>query len=187
MRLARPLVLALSVVLLAALSLGGAGCGDMDGSKPFAGTSRYQEKTGAYELRLLEPPWVPLTIQGQLIFVVFPSDVINTMLKETDALYTLHINSVGGDPDGALVAARTSSWGSSSPEPVLAVSGAAGVEVSWQEAPTIYHREVFLGTAAGPTFYLHFTAQTPLADDGMVTQMILSFAPRGTSVTGAGK
>ena len=49
---------ALFVCALAALPA--AGCGDIDGgSQPFPGTILYQDPNGAFEFRLLEPPWLP--------------------------------------------------------------------------------------------------------------------------------
>jgi hypothetical protein len=189
MPLVRRLVSRLGVALLASAGiLAASACGDIDGGKvPFAGAARYQEPSGAYELRLLQPPWIPVTISGMTLFVVPPTEVFNTNAKESDMLYSLHILGVGGDPASALAAAATPAWGASSPLPVTALSGAAGLEVSWQEAPGVFHREVFLGTSSGPTFQLHFTAKTSLADDPMITQMILSFAPRGTIVVGGAR
>jgi len=39
----------------------------------------------------------------------------------------------------------------------------------------VFHRDTFLVGKATPTFRLHFTAKTPIADDSMVGQMINSF------------
>jgi len=185
MSLIGPRLLRLGLALLLGIGLG---CGDIDGgNQPFAGTARYQDPTGAFELRLLEPPWLPVTLSGQLTFVVPPNSVPTSTLKETDMLYSLHVIGVGGDPESALAAAMAAnpSVTVTNQRKVTAASGASGVEVAWQEAPTVFHREVFLGTSGGPTFFLHFTAKSPIADDAMITQMVLSFAPRGTIVPGA--
>jgi hypothetical protein len=165
-----------SLLVLAAASCGGVN----GGSEPFAGTTRFVDPGGTYELRLLEPPWVPLMISGQRVFVVPPTDVVSTSATEADALYSLHIAGVQGDPRSALAVAAAALPGvtTSAARDVDAVSGAEGVEVSWQEAPTVFHRDAFLGAPAGPTFLMHFTAKKAIADDSMVTQMILSFAPR---------
>ena len=46
--------------VLVALSAAFAGCGDIDAEQqPFVGTHLYQEPMGAFELRLLVPPWIP--------------------------------------------------------------------------------------------------------------------------------
>jgi hypothetical protein len=186
-------LLHLGLALLVGMGLvGGAavGCGDIDGgNEPFAGTARYQDPMGSFELRLLEPPWLPVTLSGQLVFVVPPNAVLSSTLKESDMLYSLHVIGVGGDPESALAAAMAAnpSVTVTNQRKVTAVSGASGVEVAWQEAPTVYHREAFLGTAGGPTFFLHFTAKGPIGDDAMITQMVISFAPRGTIVPGASR
>lgn len=189
----RPRIGPLGFALCAALGVVGLGavtaCGEIDGSQqPFAGTTRYQDPGGAYELSLLEPPWIPVFTGTETIFVVPPSEVINLSAGEANALYSLHVNGVDGDPAGAMAsAAATSSapWDLSKQRPVKALSGAAGVEVSWQEAAAVFHREVFLnGASAAPTFHLHFTAKKAMADDDMITQMVLSFAPRGTTIAG---
>lgn len=163
------------------------GCGDIDGGQePFAGTTRYQDLQGRFELRLLVPPWIPIPpVTGDVtIFVVMP-DAITTSTQEADARYSLDVTSVDGEPAAALRAAAKSGWPLSEQQPVTTVSGATGVELSWQEGPTVYHREVFLAAPAANTFYLHFTAKKPIASDEMITQMILSFTPRGT-VSGVG-
>ena len=52
-----------------ALSVGLVGCGDINGSDPFAGTVTFVSADQSYHLRLLEPPWIPVTVQGQTLFV----------------------------------------------------------------------------------------------------------------------
>jgi len=159
-----------------------AGCGDIDGTQePFAGTVRYQDLQGRFELRLLVPPWVPIPpVTGDVtIFVVMP-DTITMNSKESDARYSLDVSTVGGDAASALKAAAVGppAWDASHAQPVRTTSGATGVEASWQEGPTAFHREVFLGTASAGTFHLHFTGKKPIAGDEMINQMILSFTPR---------
>jgi hypothetical protein len=178
---------AVTVALVAAL----AGCGDIDGGhEPFAGTSVYQDTSGAYQLRLLEPPWFP-PIAPLTFFFVPPSETLTSVPSETDALYTLHVTGADGDPAGALAASAAAAsppWDLGKQRAVQAVSGAAGAELSWDQgaaAPQRFHREVFLAAPGGPTFHLHFSAKKDIADDGMVTQMVLSFAPRGTTASGS--
>jgi len=184
-RIARPG----AALLLGAGLLASAGCGDVDGgSEPFAGTSRFQDSTGAYEMRLLEPPWVPITINGVTFFAVPPTQVLSINIKETDLLYDLHVTGVGGDAESAFAAAAAAAsppWNTAGKRPVKALSGAQGVELAFQQAPKVFRREVFLGTASGPTFLMDFTSKNPMDDDKMITAMILSFAPRGTIVAGA--
>ena len=58
----------LSVLL--SLAVGLLGCGDVNGNDPFAGTVMYVSTDASYHLRLLEPPWIPVTVQGQTVFLV---------------------------------------------------------------------------------------------------------------------
>jgi hypothetical protein len=173
----RPPALALAALLVSA-----AGCGDIDGSKqPFPGTVLYQDLMGRFEMRLLVPPWIPIPpITGDTTIFVVMSDSVTLASQESDALYSLDVNTVDGSAQAALTAAAKGppAWDLSKQKPVKTTSGAAGAEVSWQESPTVYHREVFLGAATASTFHLHFTAKKPIADDDMITQMILSFTPR---------
>ena len=62
-----------------------AGCGDIDGgSAEFPGTILYQDSEGAFEFRLLEPPWIPPFVLAvtddikQTISVVPPVDATVT-------------------------------------------------------------------------------------------------------------
>jgi hypothetical protein len=164
------------------------GCGDVDGgSQPFAGTTLYLSSAGDYEMRLLEPPWLPLTLNGVTVFLVWPNDTISGEPQESDALYSLHVTSVEGDPAAALALAavdHTASFDLSRRRPVRTLSGAVGFELPWQEGPGVYHRDVFVAAAGTRTYFLHFTGKQPLGDDAGVTQMILSFRPHATMAAG---
>jgi len=165
-----------------------AGCGDINGNhEPFAGTVTYEDLMGRFELRLLVPPWVPIPpVTGDVtIFVVMP-DTISLSSQESDARYSLDVTAVTGTALQAMQAAATPAWDLSKKKPVTTASGATGYEVSWQESASVYHREVFLGAASASTFYLHFTAKKPIADDDMITQMILSFTPKVAVATPVG-
>jgi hypothetical protein len=184
--LAAGLVLPLSLVIGA---LSGAGCGDVDaGAEPFAGTVRYQDPGGEYQLHLLEPPWIPISLQGESVFVVPPSE-IKLESTEADALYSLHVTGLDDEATRALAAAAaaaTPPWDLSRKRTVRTVSGATGAEVSWQEGTTAYHREVFVGAVSSRCYHLHFTAKRPIADESMITQMIVSFSPgMSAALTGA--
>jgi hypothetical protein len=168
------------------------GCGDIDGSKqPFPGTVLYQDLMGRFEMRLLVPPWIPIPpVMGDTTIFVVMSDTVTLASQESDALYSLDVNTVDGNALDALRAAAKGppAWDLSKQRPVKTTSGATGAEVSWQEGPTVYHREVFLGAAAASTFHLHFTAKKPIAEDDMIDQMILSFTPRvAVAPIGAGR
>jgi hypothetical protein len=161
-----------------------AACGDVDGGdQPFAGTVRYQDPAGEYELRLLEPPWFPLVLPTETLFVVPPDNItISVTAQESDALYSLHVIPVDGDATTAMMsaaAAATPPWNLANLRSVKTVSGVSGSELSWQESTAAFHREVFLGGSAVRTFHLHFTAKKAIANDAMITQMILSFTPKG--------
>ena len=86
------------------------------GSAQFPGTILYQDPQGAFEFRLLEPPWIPpfvLTYQDlRLTFsVVPPPDATitadpNVLLAQ--ALYSLQFSQVTGDPVAAMAEVKGS-------------------------------------------------------------------------------
>lgn len=169
---------------LAALSI--AGCGDVDaGSQPFPGTILYQDPMGAFEFRLLEPPWIPpfvVTYLGisETFSVVPPPDATVTTdptILLNEAYYSLQFSKVTGDPAMAMATVvGTIPGGAGVPTNAIeTAAGSSGVEMAWQEATTVYHRDAFLAGSGTPTFRLHFTAVNPIDDDDMVSQMINSF------------
>ena len=162
------------------------GCGDVDGaSESFPGTILYVDPQGAFEFRLLEPPWIPpfvLTYQDlRLTFSVVPPPDATVTADPTillnQALFSLQFSQVTGDPAAAMAEVKGSIPGSSaaSTGTVEAGTGTTGVEMTWQEQEDVFNRDAFLAGQATPTFRLHFTAKTPIADDAMVGQMINSF------------
>jgi hypothetical protein len=156
-----------------------AGCGQVDGgSEPFVGTVLFQDPAGGYTLHLLEPPWIPITVETVTTFVVPPDDA-TVSLQESDALYSLHVDPLAGAPAAALAAttAGLPGAGGAKPQNVRTASGATGVELAWQEAATLFHRDAFLAGPSGQTFRMHFTAKRSIAGDPMISQMIVSFAP----------
>jgi hypothetical protein len=167
------------------------GCGDIDGGQqPFAGTVLYQDIQGQFQLRLLAPPWVavPPVMPGVTIFVVMP-DALTIDSTESDAPYSLDVAVASGDAASALRAAAAAAsppWDLSKQRNVRTASGATGGEIDWQEAGPVYHREVFAGAPTTSAFHLHFSAKTPIADDVMISQMILSFAPKTAAVSPGG-
>ena len=164
--------------------IGGVGaCGDIDGGQPFAGTTLYESPTKSFHLRLLEPPWLPVTLQGETIFVVPSSSAlsISVTAQESDALYSLHVTPQAGD---ALTAFQTSAssqnppWNLSTRQSVTSVGGQSGVDISWQESATVFHREAHIdGASAATSFELRFTSRKSMADDPMIRQMIVGFGP----------
>ncbi len=168
---------------LLALSVGLVGCGDVNGTDPFAGTVMYESADSSYHLRLLEPPWIPITVQSQTLFVV-PSASISLSAKTVsvnDALYTLQVTPRPGNAATAFqnsASTHTPPWDLSTKQTVVATGGQSGVDISWQESATVYHREAHIdGATANSSFELLFTGPQPLADDGMILQMIISFGP----------
>jgi hypothetical protein len=168
---------------LAAISA--VGCGDVDGgSQPFAGTILYEDSGGAFEFRLLEPPWIPPLYVTQLMatFSVVPPANATITTDPTvllaESLYSLQVWPVTGDPATAMASVKGTIPAGAASVPMNAVetaSGNTGVEMAWQEATEVFHRDAFLAGSATPTFRLHFTAQKPIDDDAMVGQMISSF------------
>jgi len=176
-------VTALMVCSITGLSA--AGCGDIDGSTAqFPGTILYVDPKGAFEFRLLQPPWIPpffFPDIAQTFSVVPPPDATVTpdpsiLLKE--ALYSLQFYAVTGDPVTAMTEVKGTIPGGGTAVPtglVETATGSAGVEMAWQENETVFHRDAFLAGTGTPTFRLHFTAQKEITDDNMVGQMISSF------------
>jgi hypothetical protein len=175
---------------LVACSLAGllaAGCGDIDaGSAQFPGTILYQDSDGAFEFRLLQPPWIPPFVLAfdnikQTISVVPPVDATVTadpVVLLGQALYSLQFSSVTGDPAAAMAAMRGTIPSGAIADPssfVETAQGSTGLEMTWQETTTVFHREAFLAGSATPTFWLHFTAQKAIKGDPMLDQMINSF------------
>jgi hypothetical protein len=169
--------------LAVALSTGG--CGDIDAStEPFPGTILYQDPMGAFEFRLLQPPWVPPFLYAQLettFSVVPPPNATITpdpAVLLMEALYSLQFWKVAGDPAAAMAAVKGTIPGGAAAVPtasVMTAPGSSGVEMAWEETSEMFHRDAFLAGTGTPTFRLHFTAKKPIADDPMIAQMINSF------------
>jgi hypothetical protein len=178
---------AVSALLACALAVvPAAGCGDVDAtSAQFPGTILYADPQGAFEFRLLQPPWIPpfvLTYPDlRLTFsVVPPPDATVTAdpnILLAQALYSLQFSQVTGDPVAAMAEVKGSIPGGSSAATgsVDTATGTAGVEMTWQEDADVFHRDAFLAGTGTPTFRLHFTSQKEIAEDPMVGQMISSF------------
>jgi hypothetical protein len=169
--------------LLLALMAAGAGCGDIDaGSQPFPGTVVYVSPQKTYHLRLLEPPWLPVTLQAETIFLVPSSSLsVSVTSQESDALYSLHVTPRPGNALTAFqnsASAQSPPWDLGSKQQVTAVGGQTGLDISWQESATVFHREAHIdGDSAATSFELRFTGRKSLADDPMILQMIVSFGP----------
>jgi hypothetical protein len=172
--------------VLVALSAAFAGCGDIDAEQqPFVGTHLYQEPMGAFELRLLVPPWIPPVVYaGQTFSVVTPMNATITAdptVLLSEALYSLQVSPMTGDPAAAMQAIQVTLPGTGATTPgvaVLTASGATGVEMAWQESPAVFHRDAFVARPGTATYRLHFTAKKDIADEAMVAQMIASFTPK---------
>lgn len=180
---------ALMVCSLAALW--GVGCGDIDaGSAPFPGTILYQDAKGAFEFRLLEPPWIPPFVIAysdnfkQTISIVPPVDATvssDPVVLLGQALYSLQFSTVTGDPAAAMEAMRGTIPSGAITDPsssVQTAEGSSGLEMTWQETTTVFHRDAFLAGSSTPTFWLHFTAQQAIKGDAMIDQMVNSFKAR---------
>jgi hypothetical protein len=169
------------VALAAAL----AGCGDIDANEqPFVGTHLYKDPMGAFEVRLLVPPWIPPVLyMGETFTVVTPMNATitaNPTVLLTEALYSMQISPMPGDPAAAMQAVQVTLPGTAAMAPgvsVLTASGATGVEMAWQESATVFHRDAFVARAGTATYRLHFTAKKDITDEAMVAQMIASFTP----------
>jgi hypothetical protein len=174
----------LGLLACALLVSSAVGCGDIDGdSAEFPGTILYQDPNGSFEFRLLQPPWIPPFFFSQLnatFSVVPPPDATvsaDPLILLAEALYSLQFSEVTGDPATAMAAVKgTIAGGGTVPvEEVTAASGSTGVQMAWQEAEAMFHRDAFLAGSGTPTFRLHFTAKKEITDDDMVGQMISSF------------
>jgi hypothetical protein len=170
-------------VLPAVLLAAGVSCGDIDGGTGhFPGTVTYDSPAKDFHFNLLEPPWVPVTLQTETFFLVPSSEItVSVTTRETDALYSLHVIPQSADAATAFAAraaTQGSAWNPADKQPVTSVSGKTGFEISWQESAQVFHREAHInGATAGSSFQLHFNAKKSLADDPMIKQMIVSFGP----------
>ena len=173
-------------LLVCALAVSSAvGCGDIDAdSAQFPGTILYQDPNGAFEFHLLQPPWIPPFVYPglEVTFSVVPPPDATVSADPTvllaEALYSLQFSKVTGDPATAMAEVKGTIPGGGTAVPsgmVTAASGSTGVEMAWQEAEGMFHRDAFLAGSGTPTFRLHFTAQKEIAEDDMVGQMISSF------------
>jgi hypothetical protein len=175
-------------LFVCALAVGPAvGCGDIDaGSQTFPGTILYQDPKNAFELRLLEPPWIPpfvisfMSISTTFSVVPPPDATVttDTNVLLSQALYSLQVSTVTGDPASAMATVKGTIPGGSITVPSNSVetsAGSSGLEMAWQADTAVFHRDAFLAGSGTPTFRLDFTAQKPIDDDAMVTQMINSF------------
>jgi hypothetical protein len=175
--------LACVFVFACALGLGGGvACGDIDGSSGhFPGTVVYESPTHDFHFHMLQPPWIPIPLPTGTFFAVPPTEVV-AIPTEADALYSLHIDRMTGDAQAAFSAAAGTQqppWDLMQSQTVKAGAVTMGVEMSWQEAPTIFRRHAYInGAAAGTSFRLRFTAKKSMRDDPMITQMIASFEPK---------
>src|SRR5262249_28403092 len=158
-----------------------AGCGDIDGvSQPFPGTILYQDPMGAFEFRLLEPPWIPPFVYLNQTFSVVPPTNATISADPTvllaEALFSLQFSQVTGDPASAMADVNGTIPGgpTTGPTTVQTASGSSGVEMAWQETTAVYHRDAFLAGKSAVTYRLHFTAKRPIDQDDMVGQMINS-------------
>jgi hypothetical protein len=159
------------------------GCGDIDGdSAQYPGTILYQDPAGAFEFRLLQPPWIPPFVYPGLdvtISVVPPPDATvsaDPTILLAEALYSLQFSKVTGDPATAMATVKgtITGGGTVATDEVMSASS-TGVQMAWQEADAMFHRDAFLAGSGTPTFRLHFTAKKEISDDEMVGQMISSF------------
>ena len=181
-----------ALALLAASSVAPAlSCGDINGGGGgFPGTVVYESPAKDFHFHLLEPPWIPIKLPtGEIFFLVPPEGMISiTAAQETDAAYTLHIALQNADATSAYQAHIISAWDLSKKKTFMTPGGDAGIEINWQEGPKVYHREAYVnGSTAGTSYQLRFTAKTPLDDNALIEQMVLSFEPRAFSASRVGR
>jgi hypothetical protein len=175
-----------------ALAAGAAGCGDIDGGAGgFPGTVVYESPGKDFHFHLLEPPWIPIRLPtGEIFFLVPPSGTINiTAAQEADAAYTLHIAfQSGADAATAFASHAVAGWDLSKKKTFTTAGNDAGVEINWQESAKVYHREADInGSTAGTSYQMRFTAKTPLGDNTLIDQMVMSFEPRSFSASRVGR
>jgi hypothetical protein len=185
-------------MLACALVAFAAGCGEVDGETAhFPGTVVYDSPDGPYHFHYLSPPWFSAVLPPELtpagdsprVFFVPPENVSGVPL-EKDAPYTLRVKAVTAPADQALVASAAML----APPPtadklrdvMVVARGVVGREMSWKEAPGIFHREAYLSAQNPATSYrMRFTAKLDIENDPLVTQMIASFEPRASTAQGA--
>jgi hypothetical protein len=141
----------------------------------------YNSPARDFHFHMLQPPWIPVPLPTETFFVVPPTEVVG-IPSEADALYSMHIDRQTGDARAAFSAAAGAQqppWDLDQSQTLKAGAVAMGVEMSWQETPTVFRRDAYInGAAADTSFRLRFTAKRSMRDDPMIAQMIASFEPR---------
>jgi hypothetical protein len=180
-----------------------AGCGDVDGgSSPYAGTVVFDSPDGAFHFHYLSPPWfaaelpegvelvpgaLPAGAYRWVFFVPRVGKLPTGIPQQTDVRYSLYIKPETTPAAQALAASAAALSPPPAPDKlrdvVVEPRGTVGREMSWQEAPALFHREAYLSAQNPATSYrMGFTAERDISNDAMVALMIASFEPRASSV-----
>jgi hypothetical protein len=173
---------------LAALTLACVACGQIDGTRPFAGTSLYQAPSGNYTLRFLSPPWIFIANQGDIAQFAVAQSAFSTNFSHAAVLLAISPQS-----ENAQHAALSSyqSYETSHPtdqfpivlKPMTNDVGQTGVQFAADNGTVTHHREVYYDGKTG-SYELAFDASvdllTPEVDD-----LIQGFSCDGPKV-GAG-
>ena len=166
-----------------ALALLSAGCGEIDGSKPFAGVAEFEPSDRAYHMRFLSPPWLLIKSSGEVAdLAVAPSELSADIAHAT---VTLHVAPVGKTAQAAAEAALAA-WSAAHAHaqitmqvtPIANSAGQMGVEFAGFDPDSArYHREAFFDAASG-AFALSFDGSVRL-DVADVTDVVAGFVPKG--------
>jgi len=158
------------------------GCGEIDGSRPFAGTAEYQPADGAYRMRLLSPPWLLVNASGEVAdFAVEPSELSTDSVPPTVKLHVQPVVVGASAAAAAALAAFMAQHPSARVTIPLATiqntAGQPGFQFSiFDPAPAAWHREAFFDGREG-AFDLRFDGIVEL--DGLdVTSVIVGFAAK---------
>ena len=123
--------------------------------------------------------------RARRLFVVPPDSTISlsaTTASETDALYTLHVtprpgerrDRVSGQRQRAVPAVESQHQADAGRRP----ADSAGVDISWQESATVYHRQAHIDGVDGRNqLRALFTGPRAAGRRPMIDQMIISFGP----------
>jgi hypothetical protein len=163
------------LLLLGSLS----GCGEIDGSQPFAGTMRYQPTDHGYTVHYLSPPWILVTSDDEVAAFAIAPSLLSIDLEHATMRLLVEPNAARAAQAAtvALAAYTASHPGARVPDttaPVRNHLAQVGQEFSaFDPAVGLYHREVCFDGGVG-SFRLTFEGRVDVESPD-VTSLVTGF------------